>query len=138
MTFEEKTLLIEDLCSRLPYGVWIEDIHTNIRKKLSNIVVHPLYDGNNIKDYICSVKMFDDHYVDIACIRPLLYPMDMLTEEQRNMLEDMDSCCQLTDISGEREIFIDLNPDKKRWLDLHMFDYRGLIPRGLANTKIIS
>lgn len=23
-------------------------------------------------------------------------------------------------------------------MDLHMFDYRGLIPRGLANTKIIS
>ena len=138
MTFEEKTLLIEDLCSRLPYGVWVEDIHTNIRQKLSNIVVHPLYDGNNIKDYICSVKMFDDHYVDIEYIRPFLYPMDMLTEEQRNMLEDMDLCCQQTDISGERQIFIDLNIEKKRWLDLHMFDYRGLIPRGLANTKIIS
>lgn len=105
MTFEEKTLLIEDLCSRLPYGVWIEDINTNISKKLSNIVVHPLYDGNNIKDYICSVKMFDDHYVDIEYIRPFLYPMDILTEEQRNMLEDMDSCCQLTDISGERNIY---------------------------------
>lgn len=138
MTFEEKTLLIEDLCSRLPYGVWVEDIHTNIRQKLSNIVVHPLYDGNNIKDYICSVKMFDDHYVDIEYIRPFLYPMDILTEEQRNMLEDMDLCCQQTDISGERQIFIDLNIEKKRWLDLHMFDYRGLIPRGLANTKIIS
>ena len=138
MTFEEKTLLIEDLCSRLPYGVWVEDIHTNIRQKLSNIVVHPLYDGNNIKDYICSVKMFDDHYVDIEYIRPFLYPMDMLTEEQRNMLEDMDLCCQQTDISGERQIFIDLNIEKKRWLDLHMFDYRGLIPRGLANAKIIS
>ena len=138
MTFEEKTLLIEDLCSRLPYGVWVEDIHTNIRQKLSNIVVHPLYDGNNIKDYICSVKMFDYHYVDIEYIRPFLYPMDMLTEEQRNMLEDMDLCCQQTDISGERQIFIDLNIEKKRWLDLHMFDYRGLISRGLANTKIIS
>ena len=82
--------------------------------------------------------MFDDYYADIEYIRPFLYPMDMLTEEQRNMLEDMDSCCQLTDISGEREIFIDLNNEKKKWLDLHMFDYRGLIPRGLANTKIIS
>lgn len=138
MTFEEKTLLIEDLCSRLPYGVWVEDIRTNIRKKLSNIVVYPLYDGNNIKDYICSVNMFDDYYVGIEYIRPFLYPMDMLTEEQRNMLEDMDLYCQLTDISGGREIFIDLNNEKKRWLDSHMFDYRGLIPRGLANTKIIS
>ena len=61
--------------------------------------------------------MFDDYYVDIEYIRPFLYPMDMLTEEQRNMLEDMDSCCLLTDISGEREIFIDLNPDMNRWLD---------------------
>ena len=103
---KRKHFLIEDLCSRLPYGVWVEDIHTNIRKKLSNIVVHPLYDGNNIKDYICSVNMFDDHYVDIEYIRPFLYPMDMLTEEQRNMLEDMDSCCQLKQILVAREKYL--------------------------------
>jgi hypothetical protein len=54
------------------------------------------------------------------------------------IIVEIDSCCQLTDISGEREIFIDLSNEKKRWLDSHMFDYRGLIPRGLANIKIIS
>lgn len=118
-----KKLLLKDLCARLPYGVWVKDIHTNIIRKLSNTVVHPLYDGNNIKDYICSIKMFDDHYVDIEYIRLFLYPFSCMTEEQKKELNIL-------------RTYVSLNKNKEYllfdWLNKNHFDYRGLIEKGLA------
>lgn len=119
MTKEQKELLLKDISARLPYGVWVKDIHTNIIRKLSNIVVYPLYDGNDIKDYICSIKMFDDHYVDIEYIRLFLYPLSSMTEEQK---EDMiKSSCG---IGSDKNVF--------DWFNKNHIDYRGLIPMGLA------
>jgi hypothetical protein len=37
MTKEEKILLIQDLCSRLPYGVHVKHIPTGLEGKLDSI-----------------------------------------------------------------------------------------------------
>lgn len=128
MSKEEKELLLKDISARLPYGVWVKDIHTNIIRKLSNIVVYPLYDDNNIKDYICSIKMFDDHYVDIEYIRLFLYPLSSMTEEQKeeysNLLDD------ILDDFGHSAHFDTI--ESIDWLYEHHFDIHGLIPLGLA------
>ena len=148
MTQEQKELLLKDISARLPYGVWVKDIHTNIIRKLSNIVVHPLYDGNNIKDYICSIKMFDDHYVDIEYIRLFLYPLSSMTEEQANELFDLFGISLLDSIGGDyikinectgitfflnKGFDVETHLDKLLdWLNRNQFDWRNLIEKGLA------
>lgn len=135
MTQEDKDLLLKDLSARLPYGVWVKDIHTNIIRKLSNIVVHPLYDGNNIKDYICSIKMFDDHYVDIEYIRLFLYPFSGMTEEQKKEYTHIVNYISSDDTDNWKEgefIYVEQLDQLMHFYHKNHLDYKGLIEKGLA------
>lgn len=135
MTKEQKELLLQDLCARVPYGVWVKDIHTNIIRKLSNIVVHPLYDGNNIKDYICSIKMFDDHYVDIEYIRLFLYPLSGMTEEQKKEYTHIVNYISFDDTDNWKEgefIYVEQLNQLMHFYHKNHLDYKGLIEKGLA------
>lgn len=135
MTKEQKELLLKDISARLPYGVWVKDIHTNIIRKLSNIVVHPLYDGNNIKDYICSIKMFDDHYVDIEYIRLFLYPFSGMTEEQKKEYTHIVNYISSDDTDNWKEgefIYTEQLDQLMHFYHKNHLDYKGLIEKGLA------
>ena len=135
MTQEQKELLLKDISARLPYGVWVKDIHTNIIRKLSNIVVHPLYDGNNIKDYICSIKMFDDHYVDIEYIRLFLYPLSSMTEEQKKEYTHIVNYISSDDTDNWKEgefIYVEQLNQLMHFYHKNHLDYKGLIEKGLA------
>ena len=135
MTQEQKELLLKDISARLPYGVWVKDIHTNIIRKLSNIVVYPLYDGNNIKDYICSIKMFDDHYVDIEYIRLFLYPLSSMTEEQKKEYTHIVNYISSDDTDNWKEgefIYVEQLDQLMHFYHKNHLDYKGLIEKGLA------
>jgi hypothetical protein len=135
MKQEDKDLLLTDLSARLPYGVWVKDIHTNIIRKLSNIVVYPLYDGNNIKDYICSIKMFDDHYVDIEYIRLFLYPLSSMTEEQKKEYTHIVNYISSDDTDNWKEgefIYVEQLDQLMHFYHKNHLDYKGLIEKGLA------
>ena len=74
---EKKDLLLRDLIARVPYGVKVQ--YTN------NIFVI---------DYISSYKEVkldipDNYTIDISEVKPYLFPLSSLTEEQRNNI------CQL-------------------------------------------
>lgn len=105
MTQEEKNLLLKDLCARLPYGIFVKENRESL-------------------DDSPTIYTLDYHPCIDNC-KPYLRPMSSMTEEEKKeyaMFFRAFSCSMYERESVER---ID-------WLYAHYFDYRGLIPKGLA------
>lgn len=96
------------LCSGLPYGIMCN--HYNRTEIIANISDKGFYQ-----------PMSRDGWHSIEEIKPYLRPMSSMTEEEWTEYEDM---CD----SFRGEEFYKLID----WANKNMFDYRGLIPRGLA------
>ena len=116
MTEEYKQLLLKDLSLRLPYGVICEDEYGNVLE-LNGI------DKPNFVTFKCSDNTF--WTTDLDKCKPYLFPFTSMTEEQEmeygSLLEsDINGICYDTVESID-------------YLIAHHFDYRGLIPMGLAN-----
>ena len=105
MTQEDKELPLKDLCGRLPYGV-IGLIH-NAKGNDCNISIV----GGDI-------DLFSHHFITI---KPYLRPMSSMTEEEKI---DYQAFFNYDGVEYPEE-YID-------WLNKKMFDYRGLIEKGLA------
>jgi len=132
MTQEEKSLLLKDLCARLPYGVKVSVPNGSLLKLYSIIDCKTAY-----------LKVNDDAIrgwkVNIEEIKPYLHPMSSMTEEERSELSKLTNdkfkfylytytpeiICY-----GNYNYFDGLNIFD--WLNSHHFDYRGLIEKGLA------
>jgi hypothetical protein len=127
MTQEDKELLLKDICARLPYGVkarvynhWSDDVQDE------TITIENLHQ---------LIKTFS-----IEDIKPYLFPLSSMTEEQKRELKDLIS--QQTKILIEQLKNDDCGIDcgkyhfhsllELEWCIKNHFDYRGLIPKGLA------
>ena len=105
---EDKELLLKDMSGRLPYGL---------------IVQISLFRNDGIKrDIDLDPHVTENIWelIDKYHALPYLRSMDSMTEEE------YDELCELTKskfIGDSKEI---------DWLNKKMFDYRGLIPMGLA------
>lgn len=133
MTQEKKDLLIKDLCTRLPYGVRIayrcNHIH-ELRAILKNGLVM-------IADIITN------EYVtrSVENIIPYLFPLSNMTEEQYYEMQSISGkdCMEHMEVEKEwrnNSQFNHLPLYQHRVIEFfhkHHFDYRGLIPMGLAN-----
>ena len=140
MTQKDKELLLKDLCSRLPYGVKFE--HTDKHTLCEILSITPIYDYGN-------VIYFDDAInhpkkCSIDDVKPYLFPLSSMTRKQREeFVKFADYEPRLEDCGKHQELYYyDLvghennlypNSDAIDWLDKNHFDYRGLIPKGLAN-----
>ena len=136
MTQEDKELLIKDLCARLPYGVKMTHIADNEHcpKTLIGIV----------KDMITLEGIGGYECVDIEDYKPYFFPLSSMTEEQKQEFISVagyerreEDCGRHTetyyyDMVGHEHNFYP-NIDAIDWLNKNKFDYRGLIPKGLAN-----
>ena len=114
MTQEDKELLLKDLCARLPYGVKFmcnKNIYTT--KGLDLIVTD---EG----DWEYAVTAKDTAPIEIDFIKPYLFPLSSMTEEQQMELTKFVA----NGIQGENILY--------DWYNKNHFDYRGLIPMGLA------
>lgn len=128
MTQEEKQLLIQDLCARLPYGV--KCINVNWPK---DGYVH-VY---NIRVKEQKIQIFED-WVDIEYCKPYLRPMSNMNEKEKREYASF--------IGGQKPFDSDFSAYPKehrfvyewdvanyvKWLNSRHFDFRGLIPMGLA------
>jgi hypothetical protein len=114
MTQEDKNLLLVDLCGRLPYGVACK-----ITFDAENIFTETL-EGINVKYY--NKIATSNTACDIECVEPYLRPMSSMTKEEKLMYEGL--------MIGTDNVSYTL--DVIDWLNKKMFDYRGLIERGLA------
>lgn len=118
MTREEKELLIKDLCGRLPYNVLYVEIvwEDGVACKV------PFVNTGIISDLICD---------EIKSIKPYLRLMSSMTVEEKNFYY---SC--LDEMDGYKQTFPVIYQDKALslldFLNAHHFDYRDLVPMGLA------
>lgn len=128
MTQEEKQLLIQDLCTRSPYGLIcsiyrIDDWNVGWRdEKLSGY----FYNGTSYEFYFGKTPISIDN--DISKIKPYLRPMSSMTEEEKEEYLNIDNrsySCPMDYAHIPATERID-------WLNAHHFDYRGLIEKGLA------
>ena len=113
MTQEDKDLLLKDLCARLPYGVKVEITHWRNRDKGmidSKIFRVPL----DINKASVLIKPTSD-------IRPYLFPLSSMTEEQKTELEQIKN-------NEDAPYYHDINDF---FLKYHL-DNRHLIEKGLA------
>ena len=129
MTQEDKEQLLKDLCARLPYGVKVK-----------------LGDNPNIFDLEYRIKfaaMYGDSdkledILDITNIKPYLFPLSSMTEEQQketNIFDDMDMDILSENLGRNHRNKTNIPTATYNygdWLNKNHFDYRGLIEKGLA------
>ena len=128
MTSEEKQILFKDLCARLPYGVkcfckWSKEAPNGTVGCIQGISAFLLdeFDLMDEPEYGCQVSE----------IKPYLRPMSNMTEEERN--EYLSIKMQETERVALAEVYRpEAISEIMDWLNEHHFDFRGLIPMGLA------
>ena len=129
-----KDILLKDLCVRLPHGVKI-----SVNDKVESL------QGINILDNV--VEYDSCLSSDIEEVKPYLFPLSSMTEEQwkelRNLIyeyfaldeEFNEGICYKT--YGDILVWLDEKPINEcyfifDYFNKNHFDYRGLIEKGLA------
>jgi hypothetical protein len=151
MTQKEKELLLKDLSARLSYGVKVEfTIDENIERN-GNIIF--VIDGEY--SYVCNkqtIITYDNikyaYNGFFADVKPYLFPLSNMTKEQSlelfelfgiNVLDpNIDDYIKINEVTGitfflQKGFDVETHLDKLiDWLLKNHFDFRGLIPKGLA------
>jgi hypothetical protein len=113
MTKEEKQLLLTDLCTRLPYGIKFTLSGNNIyTMKGIDLIVTDEGDW----EYAITSKGIAP--IEIMYVKPYLRPMSSMTEEEEIYYNTVYTTLKFY--------------EKEDWLNAHHFDFRSLIPLGLA------
>ena len=158
MTQEEKQLLLQDLCARLPYKIFAQWYHRAL-KKFRNVKIMKISTyGKNIDDYyinvLCQPEPGADYEASVVEIKPYLRPMSSMTEKEKKELltllvgedsisyfkvenDGITNTCENIQFGHNWQYYwvnfsnenISLYVD---WLNAHHFDYRSLIGKGLA------
>lgn len=126
MTQENKDLLLKDLCARLPY-------FTKVQIKNEIVVLDSICDDDG---YHFNFIGEDREGVNIEEIKPYLFPLSSMTEEQKadcpisetnlNIIISNIGCYGIIEMPWRLSyLFVD-------WCNKNHFDYRGLIPIGAA------
>ena len=131
MTQEDKELLLQDLCARLPYGVKCKWEHEYDGKTYTGggvlCDIDHVKTSNGYRYWDCYFEDEGDD-IPIELVKPYLRPMSSMTEEE--VLEYIDLKESIVAID---EMTYSFETDKSiDWLNAHHFDYRGLIEKGLA------
>lgn len=113
MTQEEKQLLLQDLSARLPYRVQVE--------------IQGFYSG--VLRGIDNGTVSTDRGINypLRYVKPYLRPMSSMTEE-----EDKEFALLQTNFYVDGFLYPIAAINMVNWLNVHHFDFRGLIPKGLA------
>jgi hypothetical protein len=137
MTQEDKNLLFKDLCARLPYEIRCSYYDICLSAHCNGEVY-----GIENKEY----AIVDGRCIAIEFIKPYLFPLSSMTEEQ---FVDLKVFADLT-YEGNTLELIEWNDNCKTlefwleeipsycvikvfdWLNKNHFDYRGLIEKDLA------
>ena len=116
MTQEEKQLLLKDLCARLPYGPKVHIVGDWFYDYMEP------YDSTLDKVFFNLLTPRNPNLI----VKAYLRPMSSMTEDERIEFERLSF---IYDASDGSMLFSEKGLD---WLLSHHFDFRGLIPMGLA------
>lgn len=125
MTQEDKDLLLKDICARIPYGV-----------KCSFGVDDAIYEVCGVNPTCCGASEIQATHIEsgingdfkLNSCKPYLFPLSSMNEEQ---IQELESLMEVTTIPKWGK-FLSPTPKYYDWLNKNHFDYRGLIPMGLA------
>ena len=140
MTQEDKELLLKDLCARLPYGLKCQIQEGNYT--YSGTLCRLEVDSKNghLLDFVESINGLGCQ-VYLSEIKPYLYPLSSITEEQlkdlgtyyakdsKNIIDDAIKSLE-SSLTMYRVAHVCFNT--LEWYNKNHFDYRGLIEKGLA------
>lgn len=126
MKQSDKDLLLKDLCARLPYKVKVQDTY------YKSLEPNPIW----LLDLNAqSVRLFaDEGYQSIEYIKPYLFPLSSMTEEQKvefDKAAELDMEYTITQIKNDSLIWTS-GLNRFNWLLKNHFDIYGLIPKDLA------
>ena len=113
-----KQLLLIDLCSRLPYEV---KVHIKGEYKTPR-KIYTIYKEDKTITYFKGLDCFEEN---IENVKPYLRPLSSMTKEEKTL---MAAIC-LKNAIGNVEWAVSELSD---FYNSRHFDYRGLIPMGLA------
>ena len=114
MTQEDKELLLQDICARLPYGVKVESVYINPDTKERKSHGIEVFDATDI---LVIKEGFGE-------FKPYLFPLSSMTEKQKNEYQ------YITERWMNDPLYS--ISDSIDWLNENHFDYRGIIEKGLA------
>lgn len=115
-----KDLLLKDFCPRLPYGIKVKVTTYETAYDASVIAV---FDNGIV--YVESTESVDA--VDITEIKPYLFPLSSMTEEQKEELLALELEAINDGIDHVQVTAIEID-----FYNKHHLDWRGLILIGLA------
>ena len=115
----DKELLLKDISARLPYGVKINE-STQGDFTVIGLTTERVFTT-------CETEGCHNDF-PIECIKPYLFPISSMTEEEQRTLDSMCNGVEMVSRLSGLKMF-----DKAfNWLNENHFDYRGLIEKGLA------
>lgn len=141
MTQEDKELLLRDLSARLTYGVIVdckEDEYDFHHWKISTLHA-PAYSQSGslintdsdgwieYNEYKGCGMSTGSRPLHLEITLPFLRPMSSMTEEEKKMFKKLHE-----EVFMGSMPYISASTSFYDWLNAHHFDYRGLIPMGLA------
>lgn len=123
MKQEDKELLLQDLCARLPYNPWVlvefEGSNQEWKTTLQQEYCVGYISGKITKLYSCEIT-----------VKPYLRPLVSMSKD-----EEIEFCMTVFDtvlrITEKKHTCL-VSFEQINWLNAHHFDYRGLIEKGLA------
>ena len=121
MNEQDRELLFIDLCGRIPYKVRMFEIEP-INNIQSNLTLQSI---SNKESVICITPSGGVIGSSIDAFKPYLFPLSSMTEEQYENFLLTNSEITLNGVICSTRGFDFLNK--------YHFDYKGLIPKGLAN-----
>lgn len=134
MKQERKELLLQDLCARLPYGV---KAYVKNWSKLDRKYYEGIYDVKSVFPSLNEVHVQSKTgSVDVMLgysdyeIKPYLFPLSSMTEEQEKEFDQLIEL-ELKAINDEID-HVQATAFEVDFYNKHHFDWRGLIPMGLA------
>lgn len=126
MTDIEKNLILNDLCCRLPYNVKVHAKYTDLGETIEIDGIVKMIDADGVvgievmydisSSYIC---------VDIDNVKPYLFPLSSMTEEQKKELQSI----IIQQAFGRDNTFT----EQDFYCKYHL-DYRRLSERDLATN----
>lgn len=138
MAGEELPLLLRDLCARLPYGVkcnvwygpkspalyekdkYTDDILETVNPKKGNCTFH-------------NAIGYDFGFFPVEHVKPYLRPLSSMTEEEKIELCTISYAPDEMKTIDKKLYVIQTNAENAAdFYNKHHFDYRELIPKGLA------
>ena len=127
MNLKDRINLLKDSCTRIPYGVKCQCLG-----RVGTIRSIDTFGNTEVDGFSGSIV------IDVSHVKPYLYPLSSMTEDQSLELEIITGetigfdAHSIHDFTGYSEISLSKTLEIIQWCYENHFDINGLIPMGLA------